>query len=187
VLVLGLVGLAGNAAATMVLAGGEREDINLEAVLRHSFGDALSSFGVAVAGFVILTTGWDLIDPLISILIAVLIAASAWRPLKEPFDVLMEAAPSGMDVRTVGEAMCSVPDVIEVHDLHVWTVTSGFPALSAHVTVAAGGDRDRARRGVEGVLHERFGIDHTTLQMVEATRVDGALIQIERDIPGRRR
>jgi len=179
VLLLGLVGLAGNAVATLVLAGGEREDVNLEAVLRHSFGDALSSMGVVVAGAVILITGWNTIDPLISIAIAVLIAASAWRPVKEPLDVLLEAAPAGMDVTTVGEAMCSVQEVVEVHDLHVWTVTSGFPALSAHVTVAHGADRDRARRGVESVLHERFGIDHTTLQMVEGERVEG-LIQIEK-------
>jgi cobalt-zinc-cadmium efflux system protein len=179
VLILGLVGLAGNAVATVVLAGGEREDVNLEAVLRHSFGDALSSLGVVAAGAVILTTGWNLIDPLISIAIAVLIAASAWRPLREPLDVLLEAAPAGMDVTTVGEAMCSIPDVVEVHDLHVWTVTSGFPALSAHVTVSAGSDRDRAREGVERVLRERFGIDHTTLQMVEGSRTEGPLIQIE--------
>jgi cobalt-zinc-cadmium efflux system protein len=179
VLILGLVGLAGNAIATVVLAGGEREDVNLEAVLRHSFGDAVSSLGVVVAGAVILTTGWDLIDPLVSIAIALLIAASAWRPLKEPLDVLLESAPAGMDVTTVGEAMCSVPHVVEVHDLHVWTVTSGFPALSAHVTVAPGADRDRARQGVERVLHDRFGIDHTTLQMVEGSRTEGRLIQIE--------
>ena len=85
--------------------------------------------------------------------------------------MLLEAAPAGMDVTTVGEAMCAEPDVVEVHDLHVWTVTSGFPALSAHVGRAPGADRDRARRGVERVLDERFGIHHTTLQMVEA-RVD---------------
>jgi cobalt-zinc-cadmium efflux system protein len=179
VLVLGLVGLAGNAVATVVLARGERADVNLEAVLRHSLGDALSSLGVVVAGAVILLTGWDTIDPLISILIAVLIAGSAWRPLKEPLDVLLEAAPPGMDVQAVGEAMCAIGEVVEVHDLHVWTVTSGFPALSAHVTVGPNADRDSARRRLESVLHERFGIDHTTLQMVEGGDGDAALLQIE--------
>jgi cobalt-zinc-cadmium efflux system protein len=177
VLALGLLGLVGNIGATLVLAGGERADINLEAVLRHSLGDALSSLGVVVAGAVVLVTGWDAADPLASILIAVLIALSSWRPVKEPFEVLMEAAPAGMDVAGMGRAMASVPDVMEVHDLHVWTVTSGFPALSAHVVVCPGADRDMARRRVEQMLHDRFEIHHTTLQMVEAADA-GELLQI---------
>ena len=183
VLALGLIGLAGNVAATLVLAGGERQDINLEAVLRHSLGDALSSIGVVVAGAVVLATGWNTVDPIASIFIALLIAASSWRPLKEPFDVLMEAAPRGMDVGEVGRAMVADPEVIEVHDLHVWTVTSGFPALSAHVVVCAGANRDEVRRRVEAQLDERFAIHHTTLQVVEAVG-DEALIELERPEPG---
>jgi cobalt-zinc-cadmium efflux system protein len=183
VLALGLIGLAGNVAATLVLAGGERQDINLEAVLRHSLGDALSSLGVVVAGAVVLATGWNTVDPIASIFIALLIAASSWRPLKEPFDVLMEAAPRGMDVGEVGRAMVADPEVIEVHDLHVWTVTSGFPALSAHVVVCAGANRDEVRRRVEAQLDERFAIHHTTLQVVEAVG-DEALIELERPEPG---
>lgn len=183
VLVLGLVGLAGNVLATLVLAAGEREDINLEGVLRHSAGDALSSLGVVVAGVVVLATGWNTVDPLVSLLIAAFIAATTWRLLKEPFDVFMEAAPAGMEVREVGRAICAEPDVIEVHDLHVWTVTSGFPALSAHVVVSPGSDRDLARARIERLLDERFGIHHTTLQMVEATD-RGSLIQVEAP-PGR--
>jgi cobalt-zinc-cadmium efflux system protein len=178
VLVLGLVGMAGNAAATVVLMGGAREDLNLEGVLRHSFGDALSSLGVVVAGVIVLATGWDAVDPLISLLIAGLIAASSWRLLKEPVDVLMEAAPAGMDAREIGEALAADADVIEVHDLHVWTVTSGFPALSAHVVVPRGCDRDIVRHRLEQVLQERFGINHTTLQVVRGTET-GELLQVE--------
>ena len=137
-LVLGLVGLARQRAATWVLASGEREDINLEGVLRHSAADALSSIGVVVAGAVLLASGWNAIDPLVSLVIAALIAAGSWRLLKEPFDVLMEAAPAGIDVGEVGQAMAEEADVVEVHDLHVWSVTSGFPALSAHVVVRRG-------------------------------------------------
>jgi cobalt-zinc-cadmium efflux system protein len=178
VLVLGLLGLAGNAAATMVLMGGEREDLNLEAVLRHSFGDALSSLGVVVAGAIVLTTGWNAADPLASMLIAGLIAASSWKLLKEPVDVLMEAAPPGMNAREIGEALAADPEVVEVHDLHVWTVTSGFPALSAHVVVSRGCDRDLVRRRLEQLLDDRFGIHHTTLQVVrEAETVE--LLQVE--------
>ena len=167
VLILGLAGLVGNLAATWVLASGTRADINLEGVLRHSAADALSSLGVVVAGAVVLASGWDAIDPLVSMLIALLIAAGSWRLLKEPVNVLLEAAPAGLDVREIGAAMASAPDVVEIHDLHVWTVTSGFPALSAHLVVRAGADRDGARAGVEALLDERFGIHHTTLQVVE--------------------
>jgi cobalt-zinc-cadmium efflux system protein len=180
VLVLGLFGLVGNAAATYVLGGGEREDLNLEAVLRHSVGDAVSSLGVVVAGVIVLTTGWNAADPLVSLLIAGLIAASSWRLLKEPVDVLMEAAPAGMSAREVGEALAADEDVVEVHDLHVWTVTSGFPALSAHVVVSRACDRDLVRRRLERLLDDRFGIHHTTLQVVRAAET-GALLQVERE------
>ncbi|MEX0992920.1 MAG: cation diffusion facilitator family transporter [Solirubrobacterales bacterium] len=178
VLAIGAVGLVGNVAATWVLARGERSDINLEAVLRHSAADALGSIGVIVAGAVILASGWDLIDPIVSILIAVLIALGSWRLLKEPFDVLMEAAPPGLDARAIGEAMVADADVVEVHDLHVWTVTSGFPALSAHVVVRSGANRDVARARLEQLLTGRFEIDHTTLQMAEPVERD-QLIQVE--------
>ena len=184
VVALGVVGLAGNAAATAVLYAGEREDLNLEAVLRHSFGDALSSLGVVVAGVIVLATGWNAADPIASLLIAGLIAASSWRLLKEPVDVLMESAPPGMDVRAIGEALAGDPDVVEVHDLHVWTVTSGFPALSAHVVVRRECDRDLVRRRLEHVLGERFDIQHTTLQVVRGLDTE-ELIQVERSEPSR--
>ena len=178
VLALGLVGLAGNVLATVVLASGERSDINLEAVLRHSAADALGSVGVIVAGAVVLATGWDRIDPIVSLLIAALILAGCWRLLKEPVAVLMEAAPPGIEVRDVGRAMCAVPGVAEIHDLHVWSVTSGFPALAAHVVVERGVDRDVARMHVEQMLRERYGIHHTTLQLVEGDAA-GGLIALE--------
>jgi cobalt-zinc-cadmium efflux system protein len=179
VLALGLIGLAGNAAATWVLAAGEREDINLEAVLRHSAGDALSSLGVIVAGVLVLAAGWDAADPVASILIAALIAIGSWRLLKEPVDVLLESAPAGMDVRAIGKAMAAAPQVVEVHDLHVWTVTSGFPALSAHLVVDRGASRDDVLARMESMLQERFDIHHTTLQVVECADPE-ALIQLER-------
>ncbi len=178
VLALGVVGLVGNATATWVLARGRREDLNLEAVLRHSAADALGSLAVVVSGAVILATGWRPIDPLASIAIAGLILASSFRLIREPLDVLMEAAPPGVDVSAVARAVGSVPGVREVHELHVWTVTPGFEALAAHVVVARGADRDQARREVEFVLRDRYGIEHTTLQMEEEAD-DDALLQIQ--------
>ena len=164
VLVVGVLGLAGNLAATLVLAGGDRADLNLEGVLRHSAADALGSLGVLVAGAIVLATGWLHADPIAGLLIAVLILLGSWRLVREPLDVLMEAAPKGLDVPEVGRAMSEVEGVREVHDLHVWTVTSGFPALAAHVLTAPADDSDEVRRRLEALLADRFGIEHTTLQ-----------------------
>jgi cobalt-zinc-cadmium efflux system protein len=181
VLALGLIGLAGNLAATAVLAGGRREDLNLEGALRHSFADALGSLGVVVAGAVVLAGGSAVVDPIVSLLIAALILVSSWRLIREPVDVLMEAAPEGLDVDAMGAAICEEKGVLSVHELHVWTVTPGFGALAAHVVVAAGSDIDLTRRRLEVLLHERFEIDHTTLQMEE--EAPEVLLEVERTPP----
>ena len=182
VLALGLFGLAGNLAATVVLAGGQREDINLEGVLRHSAADALGSIGVVVAGAFVLLGGSPVVDPVVGLLIAVLILASSWRLIKEPVDVLMEAAPAGIDVEGVGQAICREEGVRSVHDLHVWTVTSGFGAIAAHVVVAQGTDRDLIRRRLELTLRDGYGIEHTTLQMEEEASQE--LLHVENVTPG---
>jgi len=180
VLALGFLGLLGNAAATLYLAHGERADVNLEGVLRHSFADALGSLGVVVAGAWVLLGGSDIVDPIVGLLISVLVLFSSWRLIKEPFDVLMESAPAGLDVDGMGAAICGVAGVRSVHDLHVWTVTAGFPALAAHVVVARGADRDEIRRRLELELGEGFGIEHTTLQMEE--EASGGLLRVENSL-----
>ena len=152
VLALGVLGLAGNLAATLVLARGQREDINLEGVLRHSFADALGSLGVVLAGAFVLAGGSDIVDPIVGLLISGLVLASSWRLIKEPFEVLMESAPAGLDVDGMGAAICREEGVRSVHDLHVWTVTAGFGAVAAHVVVAKGADRDLIRRRLELTL-----------------------------------
>ncbi|HKZ14656.1 MAG TPA: cation diffusion facilitator family transporter [Solirubrobacterales bacterium] len=177
VLALGVFGLLGNALATWYLARGQRDDINLEGVIRHSFADALGSLGVIVAGAIVLAGGSDIVDPIVGLLISVLVLISSWRLLKEPFDVLMEAAPADLDVDRMGAAICRVEGVRSVHDLHVWTVTAGFPALAAHVVVARGADRDQIRQRLEMELGESFGIEHTTLQMEE--EAEGGLLRVE--------
>jgi cobalt-zinc-cadmium efflux system protein len=182
VLGLGLLGLAGNVAATVVLARGERADVNLEGVLRHSAADALGSIGVILAGVFVLAGGSPVVDPIVSLVIALLILLSSWRLIKEPLDVLMEAAPAGLDVDAAGAEICAEEGVLSVHDLHIWTVTSGFGALAAHIVVAADCDRDLARARIELLLHERFGIDHTTLQMEE--QAPEGLLHVENAPPG---
>jgi cobalt-zinc-cadmium efflux system protein len=177
VLLLGALGLAGNVAATLVLARGQRQDINLEGVLRHSAADALGSLGVLLAGAFVLLGGSDIVDPIVGLLISALVLASSWRLIKEPFDVLMEAAPADLDVDGMGAAICSEQGVRSVHDLHVWTVTAGFGAVAAHVVVSRDCDRDLVRRRLELLLTERFGIEHTTLQMEE--EAEGGLLRVE--------
>jgi cobalt-zinc-cadmium efflux system protein len=161
---VGAFGLIGNAVATLVLARGDREDLNLEGVLRHSAADALGSLGALVAGVVIVAGGPDEADAVAALMIGCLIVLGSWRLIRDPLDVLLESAPRGIDVQDVGDAMCRVEGVREVHDLHIWTVTSGFPALAAHLRTDPHTDPDAVRTEVEAVLRERFGITHTTLQ-----------------------
>lgn len=182
VLGVGALGLAGNAWATWVLARGERSDLNLEAVLRHSAADALGSLAVVVSALALLAFGWREADPVASLAIAGLILASTVRLVREPLDVLMESAPPGVDVDKVGAAICAVDGVRSVHELHVWTVTSGFDALAAHVVATPGADRDGVRRELEYTLAQGFGIEHTTLQMEEEADPN-PLLQVELQEP----
>jgi cobalt-zinc-cadmium efflux system protein len=161
---VGAFGLIGNGVATLVLARGDRGDLNLEGVLRHSAADALGSLGALAAGVVIVLDGPAEADAVAAMLIACLILFGSWRLIRDPLDVLLESAPRGIDVQAVGDAMCRIDGVREVHDLHIWTVTSGFPALAAHLRTNPQHDPDAVRVEVEAVLRERFGITHTTLQ-----------------------
>jgi len=164
-LLVAVVGLLVNVAAAWVLYRSSGESLNVKAALRHVLADLAGSVGVIVAALVIMATGWEAIDPIISIFISILIVASAWSILRDSVDVLLEAVPRGLDAEEIGMAMASVPTVEQVHDLHVWEITSGFPSLSAHVLVGAESDCHAARAELETVLHERFEIDHVTLQV----------------------
>jgi cobalt-zinc-cadmium efflux system protein len=183
-LVVALTGLLVNVLAATILIRAGRESLNVEAALRHVFADLLGSGAVLVAALVIVTTGWTLVDPLVSIGIAVLIVASAWGVLRDSTSILMEATPSGIDAEAVATAIVDVDGVTSVHDLHVWRITSGFDALAAHVLVGRGEDCHGLRREIEAVLRDRFGITHTTLQ-VDHDASD-ALIELERPSASRR-
>ena len=165
VLAIGIAGLAVNLAAAGLLHRGRRETLNMSAAYRHVIADAAGSAGVIVAAIVVITTGWTRADPLISVVIAGLICLGAWSILRESVRVLLEAAPAGIDPEEVGAAIAARPGVREVHDLHVWEITSGFPALSAHVIVGDAEDCHRRRRDIAAMLARRFGITHATLQM----------------------
>jgi cobalt-zinc-cadmium efflux system protein len=177
-LAIALLGLAVNLAAGAVLSRARRGSINVEAAFRHVFADVLGSIGVAVAAVVILTTGWAQADPVVSVVIGVLVLASAWSILRDSTEILLESTPRGLDVDALGRRLAGAPGVVEVHDLHVWTITSGFTALSAHVLVRPGEDCHGRRRELERLLHDEFGIEHTTLQVDHAA--DGGLVELAR-------
>jgi cobalt-zinc-cadmium efflux system protein len=180
VLAVGAVGLVVNLAAAGVLHRAGSHSLNVRAALTHILADLLGSVGVIVAGIVVLTTGWELADPVVAMLIAVLIVVSAWRLLRESVSILLEATPADMSAEEVGRAMLGVPQVVQVHDLHVWTITSGFPALSAHVLVEPGADCHAIRRQIEIVLSERFELAHTTLQVDHAGLLPSAGVELRR-------
>jgi cobalt-zinc-cadmium efflux system protein len=168
VLAVGAIGLAVNLAAAATLHGRGSESLNVQGALRHVLADVLGSVGVIAAGAIVLTIGWDRADPLIGLLIGGLVLASSWTLLRDSVGILLESTPRDLDAEAIGRAMVAVPDVQEVHDLHVWTITSGFPSLSAHVLVATGADCHAKRRELDRMLAERFGLTHTTLQVEHA-------------------
>jgi cobalt-zinc-cadmium efflux system protein len=168
-LAVALVGLAGNLAAAWMLARTAHGSLNMQAALRHVTADALGSGGVVVAALVILTTGWRYADPAVGALIAVLVLASSWTVLRDSVHILLEGTPRGIDARGLARRMAGMNGVVDVHDLHVWTITSGFVALSAHVLVEPGDDCHARRRELEHVLADEYGIEHTTLQVDHAS------------------
>jgi cobalt-zinc-cadmium efflux system protein len=178
-LAIAVAGIAVNVAAGAILFRARSGNLNVEAAFRHVLADLAGSIGVAVAAIVIVTTGWLEADPLVSLAIGVLVLASSWSILRDSTSILLEATPRGIDARAVGDALTSHPGVVEVHDLHVWTITSGFPALSAHVLVGRDEDCHGTRRELERELAQRFGIEHTTLQ-VDHVGDQGGLVELGR-------
>jgi cobalt-zinc-cadmium efflux system protein len=164
-LAVAALGLAVNAAGAFILSRSGGESLNVEGAMRHVIADALGSVGAMAAAGVIILTGWRYADPLISAAIGILILASSWTLLRDSTNVLLEATPRGLDAKEVGRKMATTEGVTEVHDLHIWTITSGFPALSAHVLVGRREDCHARRRDLEELLAHEFGISHTTLQV----------------------
>ena len=165
VTVVALLGIVVNLAATGILSRASRESLNIRGAFLHVATDAAAFAGTAVAGVLILLTGWYRFDALASLGVAALMLWASWGLLHESASIFLERSPSGIDPEAVGHALVAEPDVVEVHDLHVWTVTSGFPALAAHVLVAPGSDCHAVRRELERMLREQFGLEHTTLQI----------------------
>jgi len=168
VLVVALGGAVVSLVASAVLARASRESLNVRGAFLHIATDVAAFGAAALAGGLILATGWNRSDPIASLVVAALMLWSSIQLLRESTAIFLERAPSDADPEAIGRALVAEPDVVEVHDLHVWTVTSGFPALSAHVLVSPEADCHAARRRLERTLADRFGLTHTTLQVEHA-------------------
>jgi cobalt-zinc-cadmium efflux system protein len=175
IVVVALVGIGVNLLATWQLAGANRDSMNVEGSFQHVLTDLFAFIATAIAGAVILGTGWVRADAVAALLVAALMLRASWRLLRDSGRVLLDIAPAGLPVEEIGTAMASHPGVVEVHDLHVWEVTTEFPTLSAHVLVEPGADCHGIRRELEELLRDRFDLEHTTLQVEHAS---AKLVQI---------
>ncbi len=165
VLVVALAGVVVNLAASWVLTGAERRSLNVEGSIKHVLTDLYAFVATAIAGGVILVTGFERADPLASLIVAGLMLYAAYGLLLASGRVFLEAAPRGVEPEAIGRELAAQPGVVEVHDLHVWEVTSGFPALSAHITVAPDSDCHAIRRSLRDLLEREHDLHHTTLQV----------------------
>jgi cobalt-zinc-cadmium efflux system protein len=165
VLAVALLGVLVNLLAVRLLSSAEHRSLNVEGSFQHLLTDLFGFIATALAAAVILLSGFQRADPIASLLIAGLMTRSGLALVRDSGRVFLEAAPKGLDPQTIGRALVAQAGVVEVHDLHVWEVTSGFPALSAHVLVGADSDCHAARRRIEAMLRDRFALEHTTLQV----------------------
>ncbi len=177
VLWTGVIGAGVNGAAASALARANRDSLNVRGAWLHNLYDMLSSVAAAAAGLLIVATGWLEADGLAALVVAGVMLIGGWGLVRDSGRVLLEGAPKGLDPQEIGNAMARVPGVVEVHDLHVWEVTSGFPALAAHLIVEPDADCHGLRQQTAALLHDRFDIEHTTLQVEH--RIHAGLVDIE--------
>lgn len=160
-----VAGLLVNIIAAFLLHSSSGHNLNLRGAYLHVLGDLLGSVGAIAAAIIILSTGWMPADPIISIIVALLILVGAWRLVRESVDVLLEAVPRHIDLGAVHSALRAIPGVEQVHDLHVWTLTSGYLAMSGHVVIVDPGRHQETIHVVHEVMHREFGISHVTVQI----------------------
>ncbi|MEI5103499.1 cation diffusion facilitator family transporter [Streptomyces sp. PmtG] len=165
VLTTALVGVAVNLVATWCLSKANRSSLNVEGAYQHILNDLFAFIGTAVAGVVVMTTGFARADTIATLFVVALMVKAGYGLLRDSGRILLEAAPADLDPDAIGVKLAAEPAVAEVHDLHVWTITSGEPALSAHVMVHPGGDCHAVRRGLDRLLADEYGLTHTTLQI----------------------
>lgn len=168
-LMISVTGLVVNIIVAWILMSGDKDDnLNVRSAFLHVLGDMLGSVGAIVAALLIMFFGWTIADPIASVVVAVLIIISGYRVTKDSFHILMEGTPTQIDTVQVKEALNKVPLVKEVHDLHIWTITSGYPVLSCHITIADEAVHDDILAKSQKILHDDFHIEHSTIQVEKA-------------------
>jgi cobalt-zinc-cadmium efflux system protein len=177
-LVVAVIGLVVNLIVAFVLRGHSHEDLNVRSAFLHVLGDALASVGVIVAGLVIVLTGWTVVDPLVSVLIGIIILVGSGNVLRKSLHILAEGVPQGLTATEVAAAMHDVAGVSEVHDLHVWTVSPGYIALSAHVVLddQSLSEAQTIMEDLKAALSRQFAIEHTTIQFECQSCAPGTII-----------
>ncbi|BDX32324.1 putative cation transporter [Mycobacterium antarcticum] len=168
VLFTALVGIVVNIAATWSISRANRTSLNVEGAFQHILNDLYAFIGTAIAGAVIWLTGFARADAIAAMVVAALMARAGWGLVRESGRIFLEAAPADADPTVIGPRLATIPDVVEIHDLHVWQITSGQSSLSAHVLVAPGIDCHAVRDRIEAALHDDYDLDHTTLQVDHA-------------------
>lgn len=175
-LLFAVIGLVANVVGLVILRGGSRESLNVRGAYLEVLGDMLGSAAVIVAALVIAATGWQRADPVASVLVALMILPRTWSLLREAVDVLLEATPRGVDLTAVRQHILETPGVIDAHDLHAWTITSGLPVLSAHVVVTdealADGGAARVLDHLGECLHHHFDVEHCTFQLEPSSHAE---------------
>jgi len=165
IIVVACAGVVVNGAAALLLGRRHHGDLNVQSAFAHMLGDAVVSLGVALSGAVILWTGWLWLDPAVSIVISVVIVFGTWRLLRRSLDMALQAVPPGIDPEAVRLHLLQISGVGEVHDLHIWPMSTTTTALTAHLIMPAGHPGDACLADVAASLHKRFGIEHATIQV----------------------
>lgn len=165
-LVISSIGLLVNIAAAWILMRGDKdENLNVRSAFLHVLGDMLGSVGAIAAALLMIFFGWGLADPIASVIVAILIIISGWRVAKDSLHILMEGVPEQIKMENVKSSLCKIPSVKDVHDLHIWSITSGMPMLSCHISINEIGKHDQVLEQAQGILHDEFGIEHSTIQV----------------------
>lgn len=164
-MVVAIAGLAVNVVAARMLHSSAHENLNLRGAYLHVLGDLVGSVGAIIAAIIILLAGWTLADPIISIIVGLLILVSSWKLVRESVDILLESTPAHINLTELRDTIDEIPGVNDVHDLHVWTVTSGYLAMSGHAVVRSVDESQRILKEIHQRMHDRFGIQHVTVQL----------------------
>jgi cobalt-zinc-cadmium efflux system protein len=168
-LMISVTGLVVNIIAAWILMSGDKDDnLNVRSAFLHVLGDMLGSVGAIIAALLIMFFGWTIADPIASVIVAMLIIISGFRVTRDSFHILMEGAPTQIDIQQVKVALSKIPLVKEVHDLHIWTITSGYPVLSCHITIVDEAIHDEVLAHSQKILHDEFHIEHSTIQVEKA-------------------